>query len=206
MKKLVTSMALGLLLAFPAISHAEEAPSAPTHTEEEIQQGIEDMENAFEQNELEVDLSDDEGVEKVVTDESGQEIGTMGIEVVDNEDANVIPDRSELFTPFATTVPKGTTKTFKVYWYAATVNYWYYNDVTVVKSTGLGQIKSVYDEDYLVIPPGHVSSDSLKIVRKNETASKPAESRYTLTFDAPIGKKLWINGKVKNGKFSTGFN
>lgn len=36
-------MALGLLLAFPTISHAEEAPSAPTHTEEEIQQGIEDM-------------------------------------------------------------------------------------------------------------------------------------------------------------------
>ncbi|MBR8645338.1 hypothetical protein KEH51_17415 [[Brevibacterium] frigoritolerans] len=64
MKKLVTSMALGLLLAFPTISHAEEVPSAPKHTEEEIQQGIEDMENAFEQNELEVDLSDDEGVEK----------------------------------------------------------------------------------------------------------------------------------------------
>ncbi|MBR8645337.1 hypothetical protein KEH51_17410 [[Brevibacterium] frigoritolerans] len=48
------------------------------------------------------------------------------------------------------------------------MNYWYYNDVTVVKSTGLGQIKSVYDEDYLVIPPGHVSSDSLKIVRKTK--------------------------------------
>lgn len=102
-------------------------------------------------------------------------------------------------------VLKGQTKTFKVYWYAAFVNYQFYMKVKR-NTNGKGSVVSAYDESYLVIPPGVVRNDYISITRKNETDSSPAEARYNLDMSAPVSTKLYIYGRLKAGVFYSGGN
>lgn len=197
-KKLFLSLltlALILMSFAPSIGQAKESTEGKKDYVPASQQEIQE---AIDNTEVEIDIIDSEGkVEKDVLNDDGEVIGTLGIEEVDD---------NPVIGPQASTIPKGQNKKYKVYWYAATVNYHFYVTVNVSKSTGLGKIVSTSDEWYLVVPPGIVSSDKVTIPRKNETKSNPAEARYTLKMTAPVSTSLWIYGRVKDGKFKSGGN
>lgn len=162
-----------------------------------LEKTLEEIQKAIDKVELEIDINNDsqKKVEEVIYNDEGQKLGVLGIEEIDNPFE---------ITPLADTFPinKGQTKTFKVFWYAATVNYHFYTKVKR-NSNGLGEIVSAYDENYFVIPPGVVKKDVLSILRKKETSSAAAEVRYTLEMSAPVSAKLYINGRLKNGTFKT---
>lgn len=187
-----------MLFVIPQFGHAQTLSTA--ENDEQFEKSFKEMQDLLEKTNLEIDLSDGKSVEKVVYNEEGKEVGVIGIEKVksDSIDSNKV-------RPLDEKLPIGVNQTFKVYWYAATVNYHFY--VTVrVNSNGLGEIVDAFDEWYVVIPPGVISSDKLEIIRKYETSSAPAEARYTLTATSPVSTKLYIYGRVQNGKFITGGN
>jgi hypothetical protein len=195
-----------MVSSFPVFGHAATKDPQSTVEKETFEESLIEMQEALKNTELEIDLETETNVEKVVYNNQGEKIGTMGIEEVPTNLLPVPDTDAGIYTPFATTLPKGKNQTFKVYWYTAFVNYWFYTTVKVDSTTGKGQIVSAYDQNYIVIPPGVVTSDLLSIVRKNETATLPAEARYTLNFIAPVSTKLWIYGRVQNGKFTSGGN
>lgn len=201
LKKRLSLFLVAVLLIsfqFPGASFAKSKNIS--NEEKEFVGNFEEVKELIENSQLEIDLLNESKVEKKVYNENGKEIGTMGIEEVKTENSP-----GEIGT-LATTLPKDVNKTFKVYWYAATVNYSFYCTVKVSSSTGKGQIVSAYDPWYMVIPPGIVGRDSLAITRKYETSSLPAEAKYTLYMTAPVSTSLWIYGRVQNGKFITGGN
>ena len=177
---------------------------------------LNEMQKAIEESNLEIDMDNEKKIEEKLFNEKGEEIGVMGIEEVSSE---LVLDKPVFNGPITETpnvggnstfakktIPKGVNKKYNVYWYAATVNYHFHVTVNVNKKTKKGRIVSTDSGNYFVIPPGIVGNDKVTVPQRNETAKKAAQARYTLTMVAPVSTKLWINGKVKNGKFITGRN
>lgn len=205
MKKIIFSF-LALILTIsllPMNGHAQEITK--DSKESMSTKDLQEMKKALKETNLEIDMNNEKKVEEKVVNEKGEKIGTLGIEEVSSEPVYENLDDNR-FNTFATTIPKGVNKRYKVYWYAATVNYHFHVTVNVSKKTGKGRIVSTDNGNYFVIPPGYVSNDVVTIPRRNETSKSAAEARYTLKMSAPVSIKLWINGKVKNGKFYTSHN
>lgn len=195
-----------MFLAFPTLGFAQtqKTDKLDKQTQAEV---LNEMKDLLSKNNIEVDLSNpNEKVEKVVKNEKGEEVGTLGVELVNSQETTEPINNGDISINGTTSLTKGKTYTFKVYWYAATVNYQFYTDVYVSTSTGLGKIVAAYDPWYMVIPPGVVSRDTLSIIRQYETSSYAAEARYTLNMSAPVSTSLYIYGKVKDSKFITGGN
>jgi hypothetical protein len=204
MKKLLTTLLTLMILLSSAFSGQALAKETGKPDKKEVE-SFKKMQKALKNTQLKLDLNKGEtNSEQVIYDENGDEIGTLGLEQIAVTETTDPTSPGEI-QALSTSLSKGTTYTFKVYWYAATVNYWFYIDVYRNSSTGLGEVKRVYDGDYFTFGC-IVRTDVLEIIRKYETSSSPAEGRYTLTISAPIGTKLWIYGRVKGGVFYTGGN
>ncbi len=202
-KKIIVTL-LVCLFSFTNLSFAQAKSTESVQDKKQVAEDIQEMQKAIKNNKLEIDLSDATSVEKVVYNEEGKEIGVMGIESVENQLQN---SYSTIMGIGSTTqLPRGVVKTFKVYWYAATVNYSFYTQVYVSSATGRGEIREAYDQWYLAIPPAIISRDTLAITRKYETSTLPAEAKYTLNFSAPFSTMLYIYGRVQDDKFITGGN
>src|SRR5690625_7257665 len=92
---------------------------------------------------------------------------------------------------------KGVNKKYKVYWYAATVNYHFHVTVNVNKRTKKGRIVSTDSGNYFVIPPGIVGNDKVTVPQRNETAKKAAQARYTITMEDQKVTNYGVMGKQK---------
>lgn len=205
MKKIFIGL-LAMVLVFSIMPVLGQAKLVKSSDYENFTKAFEEVQEALQNIQIEIDLENQNIVEKSAYNDKGEKIGELGIEKIDTEIVYALPKEGEFSALGTTTLTKGVNHTFKVYWNAITVNYHFYVTVYVDKSTGLGRIVRAYDEWYLVVPPGIVSSDTLSIIRKYETSSYAAEARYTLALSAPVSTKAWIYGKVKDGKFITGGN
>lgn len=203
-KKLAILTMMCASFAIPTIGHAQTKTSTPKNIQTQVD--YKKMQDLLNQNQVSLDITNGTKAEKVIKDSNGQTVGTLGVEKVSTTQAQPPYAQPNLISPLSTSLPSGVTQTFKVYWYAATVNYSFYMDVYVSPSTGLGKVVSAYDGWYLVIPPGYCSRDTLAITRQYETSSYPAEARYTLNMTAPVSTNLWIYGRVKDHTFYSGGN
>ncbi len=199
MKKVFRSTILSMLcilLVLPMLgfSQAEAATKADTKF---AKADFKEMQEALKKTNLKIDLVNGESTEQVVKNDKGETIGVLGIEEVASE--------PEISAFGSTWLPANTYKTFKVYWYAATVNYHFYTQV-YKNSSGMGQIVDAWGGWYIVTPPGYVNRDTLAITRKYETSTLPAEAKYSLNFTAPVSTVLYIYGRVQDGYFITGGN
>jgi hypothetical protein len=208
MKKLVlTFLSLIIILTSGLGSQAfAKQTDASTTTPAGIsQKDFNAIQKALKNTQVKLDLHGTDKVSKqTVYDENGKELGTLGVEeIAAVQDTLPQSDSTGIIQPL-TKLSNGYTYTFKVYWYAVSVNYWFYMDV-YESSSGVGKVLRVYDQDYFAFGC-IISRDVAEIIRQYETASYPAEGRYTITISAPVNSKLWIYGRVKDGEFYTGGN
>ncbi|EZH66680.1 hypothetical protein DH09_12240 [Bacillaceae bacterium JMAK1] len=185
-----------MFIMMPFISNANTTDDLTKEQEKELEALVEHSADVS----IDILDADEKKAEEPIYDDEGNKIGVMGVEEVNREDV----DNGDIGTQ--QTVPTGQNVTYNVYWYAATVNYWFDMTVYVDPSTGLGEVVRAFDANYIVIPPGIVGSSSLDIIQQQETSSTPAEARYTLSMSAPVSTNMWIYGQVSNGTFTTGAN
>ncbi|ESU31046.1 hypothetical protein G3A_18805 [Bacillus sp. 17376] len=196
---------LCVLLVVPMFAFSQAEAADPKADMKFAKADFKEMQAALKKTKLEVDLVNGTSSEQVVMNDKGEAIGVLGVEEVASQTV-VESQPGEISALGSTALPTGVYKTFKVYWYAATVNYHFYTQVYRSTSTGLGQIVDAYDQWYVVIPPGVVNRDTLAITRKYETSSLPAEAKYSLNFTAPVSTILYIYGRVQDGYFISGGN
>ena len=161
---IVALSAFVFLLPSNLVSAAEESSEVPSLPDNEI---------AF-------DLNSDILQEEDVYDDEGKYIGTIGIEPLETSDSS---EDSGGFHTMGTYPVKEGTSTFKIYWRTGVINLSY--RINISRPTGLftkAKITKAYDKWHLVSPPFTVNSDTLSILRAQETSDNPAQARYRVRY------------------------
>ncbi|WP_375087972.1 DUF5626 family protein (plasmid) [Peribacillus sp. RS7] len=145
------------------------------------------------------DLTKNGPQEKDIYDESGDYVGTLGIEPVQNKESGM--------TTMGTQPIKKGKSTFKIFWTTGVINLRYYINVTRPDtSISYSKITKAYDEWCLVSPPFTVSSDTLSILNAQEASKKPAQARYRVKYGV-LGQgsiNYDLNAKVSLNYLITG--
>ncbi len=130
------------------------------------------------------DLTKNVAQEKVIYDEEGNYLGTLGVEPVNPE-----------FTTFDSPIASGNNR-FKVYWYTGVINLSYY--INIYRNGLYSRITKVDSEWRLVSPPYVVESESLSITNPQESYQKAATARYRIYYSiAGIGGGIPYDLKSK---------
>lgn len=161
---IVALSAFVFLLPSNLVSAAEEQSEVPTLPDNEV---------AF-------NLNSNTPQEEDVYDDEGKYVGTMGIVPVSTSTSS---NASGGFHTMGTYPVKEGSSTFKIYWKTGVINLSY--RINISRPKGLftkAKITKAYDKWHLVTPPFTVNSDTLSILRAQETSDKPAQARYRVRY------------------------